>query len=211
MKFDTIKALEWRYATKTFDATKKLSQDKLDILKKAFNLTATSYGLQPLKLLVIQNKAIQKQLVGLSMDQLQVKDASHVLVICREANMTSEYIIKYFNKIHKLRDTPREILDPFQDFLVTSFSEKQPKDVDIWMEKQAYLAMGNLLTVCALEGIDACPMEGFQPEKYDELLQLNEKGLRSVLVLPVGYRHEDDVFSELKKVRRGVDNVILEL
>ena len=211
MNSEIIEKLRWRYATKKFDATKILSEEKLAILKEAFNLTATSYGLQPLKMVVITNIEIKEQLVPISMDQEQVKDASHVLVLCKEATMTSEYIVEHFNRVEATRNTSREILDPFQEFLVTSFSEKQPEDISLWMENQAYLALGNLLTVCALENIDACPMEGFDPQKYDELLQLEEKGLRSVLVLPVGYRAEDDFFSDLKKVRRGVDEVVIEL
>ena len=211
MNSDIINKLQWRYACKKFDPSKKLSEEKLNMLKEVFNLTATSYGLQPLKMLVINNLDIQKQLVPISMDQEQVRDASHVLVLCREAGLTSEYIIEYFNRVEATRNTPRDILDPFQEFLLTSFAEKKPEDIKLWMEKQAYLALGNLLTACAIEEIDACPMEGFEPEKYDELLQLEEKGLRSVLVLPVGYRAEDDFFSGLKKVRRGVNEVIMEI
>ena len=110
-----------------------------------------------------------------------------------------------------IRNTSRTILEPFETFLVDSFSEKTPEEIDLWMTKQAYLALGNLLTVCALENIDACPMEGFEPDKYDQLLELNEMGLKSVLVLPVGYRAEDDFFSTLKKVRRGVEEIIIEM
>jgi len=211
MNSEIIKKLRWRYATKKFDPSKALSEEKLDILKEAFNLTATSYGLQPLKMLVITNGKTKEQLVPISMDQEMVRDASHVLVICIESKISSEYIVEHFNRVEATRNTPREILDPFQDFLVTSFSEKTPEDISLWMEKQAYLALGNLLTVCALENIDACPMEGFDPEKYDDLLQLKEKGLRSVLVLPVGYRAQDDMFSGFEKVRRGVEDVIIHL
>ena len=210
MSSEIVNKLRWRYACKKFDPAKKLSEAKLDVLKEVFNLTATSYGLQPLKMLVIENQELKEQLVPMSMDQLQVRDASHVLVLCREEGMTSEYIIDYFNRVEATRNTPRDILDPFQEFLLASFAEKNPKDIALWMEKQAYLALGNLLTACALEEIDACPMEGFEPSKYDALLQLEEKGLRSVLVLPVGYRAEDDFFSGLKKVRRGVEEVIIE-
>lgn len=211
MNSDIIEKLKWRYATKKFDASKKLSDEKLDILKEAFNLTATSYGLQPLKMLVISNAETKKQLVPYSMDQPQVRDASHVLVLCMEAKISSQYIMEHFSRVEATQNTSREILDPFQDFLVTSFAQKQPEEIALWMVNQAYLALGNLLTVCALEDIDACPMEGFDPEKYDELLQLHKKGLRSVLVLPVGYRAHDDLFSDLKKVRRGVDEVVIDL
>lgn len=211
MSSKIIDKLRWRYATKKFDPSKALTDEKLAILKEAFNLTATSYGLQPLKMLVISDPELKEQLVPISMGQPQVKDASHVLVLCKEDKLTSEYIIQHFNRVEAARNTPREILDPFQDYLVSSFSEKDPEAISLWMEKQAYLALGNLLTVCAMENIDACPMEGFEPTKYDELLQLKEKGLHSVLVLPVGYRAQDDMFSELKKVRRGIADVVIEM
>lgn len=210
MKSDIIRKLQWRYATKKFDPNKTLASEKLEILKKAFNLTATSYGLQPLKLLVISDPEIKSQLVPLSMNQLQLRDASHVLVFCTETGVNSQFIKEHFNRVEAIRNTPREILNPFETFLLDSFSEKDPGDIELWMTKQAYLAMGNLLTVCAMEGIDACPIEGFEPEKYDEFLKLKDKGLRSVLVMPVGYRAEDDIFAGFKKVRRGVADVVIE-
>jgi len=211
MNSEIIEKLKWRYATKKFDASKKLSEEKLNILKEAFNLTATSYGLQPLKMLVISDPETKEQLMPYSMDQPQVRDASHVLVLCMEAEISSQYIVKHFDRVEAFQKTSREILDPFQEFLVTSFAQKPPEEKTFWMTNQAYLAMGNLLTVCALADIDSCPMEGFDPEKYDELLQLHKRGLRSVLVLPVGYRAQDDEFSEMKKVRRGVEEVVIEI
>ena len=211
MNSEIIKKLQWRYATKKFDPNKVLSDEKLEILKEAFNLTATSYGLQPLRLVVVSDPGVKEQLVPISMDQPQVKDASHVLIFCTENTVTSQFIKGHFNRVEDIRDTPREILDPFESYLLESFSDKKPEDIELWMTKQAYLAMGNLLTVCALEDIDACPMEGFDPDKYDELLQLEEKGLRSVLVMPIGYRAEDDMFADLKKVRRGVSEVVIDI
>jgi len=211
MASSTLEQLQWRYATKKFDSTRKLSAEKLSVLKESFNLTATSYGLQPLKMVVIQNEALQKSLVPHTMYQLQVQDASHVLVLCVEARLTSEYIKGYFKKVEAIRQTPRAILQPFELFLLEEFSSKDPKHIETWMEKQAYLAMGNLLTVCALEEIDSCPIEGFVPNQYDALLGLEEKGLRSILVLPVGYRAKDDIQSNFKKVRRGTESIIIEM
>ncbi|WP_224483096.1 NAD(P)H-dependent oxidoreductase [Robertkochia aurantiaca] len=208
---NVINALEWRYATKKFDADKILPQEKIETLKKAFNLTATSYGLQPVRMLVIHNKKIQKQLKEYSWNQPQVEDASHVLVFCIEEKIDSDYIVDYFERVREVRKTPREVLDPFKEFLVKDFSTRSDEEVQQWSAKQAYIAMGNLMTVCALEGIDACPMEGFQPEKYDELLNLQSKNLRSVLVMPVGYRADDDQFAGFKKVRKELDQSILEV
>lgn len=206
-----IKALNWRYATKKFDESRMLSEDKINILKQAFNLTATSYGLQPLKMLIISNKKLQKKLRKFSWDQQQVDSASHVMVICIEDKVDEEFITDYFKRVKHVRETPEEILKPFHEFLVNDFKTKAVEEIEAWAINQAYLALGTLLTVCAAEEIDACPMEGFEPEKYDEFLKLHNKNLRSVLVLPVGYRSRDDDFSKFKKVRRPLDEVIIEI
>ncbi|WP_109300135.1 NAD(P)H-dependent oxidoreductase [Aquimarina sp. AU474] len=206
-----IDSLRWRYATKKFDNDKTLPQEKIDTLTEAFNLTATSYGLQPLKLIVISNKELQGKLTAHSWNQQQVVDASHVLVFCIENKIDEEYITEHFNNVKTVRDTPDEILNPFKEQLVSSFKDKKIEEVTSWAAKQAYLAMGNLLTVCAIEKIDACPMEGFVPEKYNEILELHKLGLSSILVMPVGYRAKDDMFSELKKVRRPIQDTVITL
>ena len=208
---DIIKSLQWRYATKKFDNDKLLEDKKIQVLKEAFDLTATSYGLQPLKMVVVQDKAVQRELVKHSMDQQQVADASHVLIICFEETIDKSFITDYFERVKNVRNTPQEILDPFKNYLIDNFENKSEDDIFLWASKQAYLAMGNLLTVCAIEQIDACPMEGFTPHAYDETLNLKKYGLRSVLVMPVGYRAEDDMFSGFKKVRKGVNASVIEL
>ncbi|SEK25762.1 Nitroreductase [Aquimarina amphilecti] len=208
---EIIESLQWRYATKKFDNTRTLPQEKIDILTKAFNLTATSYGLQPLKLVVLKDKEIQKDLTTHSWNQQQVADASHLLIFCIEKNVGEAYITKYFDNVKTIRNTPEEILKPFKEQLIDSFENKSADEISNWASKQAYLAMGNLLTVCATEKIDACPMEGFIPEKYDELLNLSQYGLTSVLVLPIGYRAPDDMFAGLKKVRRSINETVITL
>lgn len=211
IEMNTIESLQWRYATKKFDATKKLSNTQIDTLKEAFNLTATSYGLQPIKLIVIQNKKIQEKLVPASWNQQQVLQASHVLVICIQDDFTSKEVENYFNLVKKTRNTPDEILSSFRSFLVTEIDKKTPGELNIWNKNQAYLALGNLLTVCAIEQIDACPMEGFIPEQYDEILGLKAHGLTSTLVLPVGFRAEDDAMKNLAKVRKELEDSIIEI
>ncbi len=206
-----INKLKWRYATKKFDESVSVSPEKLEVLKEAFNLTATSYGLQPVKLLIIKDKALQANLVKHSMNQEQVAQASHVLVFCVETKIDSKYIESYFHRVKKARDTPDEILNPFKEFLIEDFKEKPKASIKNWAVKQAYLAMGNLLTVCAVEDIDACPMEGFSPESYDKLLGLDKKGLQSVLVMPIGYRAKDDILADLKKVRSEISESVFEL
>ncbi|MBT8252424.1 MAG: NAD(P)H-dependent oxidoreductase [Flavobacteriaceae bacterium] len=206
-----IKALKWRYATKKFDNDKFVSKKKLNRLKKAFNLTATSYGLQPIKLMVIKDKELQQNLVQHSMNQQQVAQASHVLIFCIEIGIDENYVTEYFDRVRAIRNTPDEILKPFEDYLTDDIGKRSQDFLEEWATKQAYLAMGNLLTVCALEKIDACPMEGFDPLAYDKILGLPEKGLKSVLAMPVGYRAKDDIQAGFKKVRKTVAESTLEL
>lgn len=206
-----LDSLQWRYATKKFDATRSLTDEQVQTLKEAFNLTATSYGLQPIRLVVIKNKQLQEKLLPHSWNQRQVVDASHLLVICTENTIDSAYIESYFKRVKDIRDTPDEIIAPFKEFMINSFSSKTPEELSIWAAKQAYIAMGNLLTVCGNQRIDACPMEGFSPEKYDEILGLQKHGLSSALVLPVGFRAKDDMFADFKKVRKTITESVLEL
>ncbi|TYA55689.1 NAD(P)H-dependent oxidoreductase [Formosa maritima] len=206
-----IQKLLWRYATKSFNSSMIISEDKLNVLYQAFNLTATSYGLQPIKLVVLKNKELQLDLVKHTMNQVQIAQASHILVFCIETSIDEEFVLEYFNRVHTIRNTSKTILKPFQDFLISDFESKPLKEIEDWATKQAYLAMGNILTVCALEGIDSCPMEGFDPEAYNEILNLNKHGLKSVLLLPIGYRAEDDIFADFKKVRKTVTESVIEL
>ncbi|MBL7473326.1 NAD(P)H-dependent oxidoreductase [Robertkochia sediminum] len=208
---NVLDALEWRYATKKFDADKKLPVEKIDTLKSAFNLTATSFGLQPVRLLVIGNQKIKEELVQHSFNQQQVADASHLLVFAVETDIDEKYIQSYFDRVKDIRQTPDEVLKPFRDYLETSVKTMETGIKKEWIAKQAYIAMGNLLTVCAVEQIDACPMEGFVNAEYDRVLGLEAKGLTSVLAMPVGYRAQDDMFAGFKKVRKQVEESILEI
>ncbi|MEN8965025.1 MAG: NAD(P)H-dependent oxidoreductase [Polaribacter sp.] len=206
-----IDNLKWRYAVKKFDTNKNLTQEQLNLLKEAFNLTATSYGLQPLKLVVVENKEIQEKLVPHSWNQQQVVQVSHLLVICVKDKYTPKEVETYFNLVQKIRNTPDDIINPFKEFLTAEIAKKTQEELFIWNKNQAYIALGNLLTVCAMQQIDSCPMEGFNPEKYDEILQLTERNLKSILVLPVGFRAEDDYMKDLKKVRKNITETVIEI
>lgn len=206
---NTIESLQWRYAVKKFDSDKFLDDTQINTLKEAFNLTATSYGLQPITLAVIKNKKIQKELLAHSHNQAQVVDASHLLVICIPKEYHTEEVHKYFDLVQKTRKTEDRILQPFKNFLTAEIDKKPQEELLKWSKNQAYLALGNLLTVCAIEKIDACPMEGFIPKKYDEVLGLANKNLTAVLALPVGYRANDDFMKDLKKVRKNIKDSII--
>ena len=206
-----VDSLKWRYAVKKFDSEKKLSEKQINTLKEAFNLTATSYGLQPIKLVVIQNKEIQQELVTHSFNQNQIVEASHVLVICIPNNYTTEEVNNYFNLVQKVRNTPDEVINPFKEFLTADIEQKTQKELSLWNKNQAYIALGNLMTVCAVEKIDACPMEGFIHEKYDEVLKIEAQNLKSVLVLQEGFRADDCYMKDLTKVRKETQDIVIEI
>jgi len=206
-----IESLSWRYATKKFDTNKKLSENKIKTLKEAFNLTATSFGLQTISMLVISNEDLKKSLIEHAYNQKQVYEASHLLVICIQNDIKDKDVNDFFDNIKVIRNTPETILESYRNYLLQSMRDKSVEERQQWSINQAYIVLGNLMTVCAVEGIDSCPMEGFNPEKYDEILNLKDKGLKSLLLLPVGYRAEDDMFATFKKVRKDINKTIIEL
>ena len=206
-----VQSLEWRYACKKFENSKVLSEKQINTITKAFSLTATSFGLQPIKLLVIRNKELQESLVEHSFGQQQVAHASHLLVICIQDYFTLDDIDSYFDLEKEVRNTSEDILQKYRAQLKGIFENKSTIEKQKSAINQAYIALGNLMTVCALERIDACPMEGFNAQKYDELLKLRDRNLKSVLLLPIGYRADDDFMSTLKKVRKPLSETIINL
>jgi nitroreductase len=205
---EILDQLNWRYACKKFDTKKKLSPEQVDTLVKAFNLTATSYGLQPMKLQVITNTDLREKLFANSFNQAQVKDASHLFVITAKVNMNQSDIDAYFDLIDDLRATPKELIAPYRAHLTNWVASESENNMDIWARKQTYIALGNLLNVCAVIGVDSCPMEGFDANAYDEILNLKETDYTTSLVLPVGFRHEEDFMSQLKKVRMEESKIV---
>lgn len=203
-----IDSLNWRYATKVFDRTKKVSKDDLNEIIEAFRLTSSSFWLQAWKLLVIQNQDVKDSLVEHSWWQKQVSDCSDLLVFCRFEDVWDDYVDKYIDKISKTRWIALTDLDWFSNMLKWTVNSMNLNSRWEWMAKQLYIAMGNLLTVLALKKIDSCPMEWFIKDKYDEILNLKEKWLKSVLVLPIWYRSEDDKYANLKKVRFDRENIV---
>lgn len=204
----SIENLKWRYATKNFNPDKTVTKKQLQTLIEAFNLTATSYGLQPCKMVVVEDQGLREQMVPIAYGQRQVIDASAVLVICTKM-IDVAYIESYFELLKKIRQTSDEVLAPFKKQLVDKFSTMEKNEVDAWARNQAYIILGTLMSTCAQERMDSCPMEGFIPEKMDELLDLKSQGLKSVLLLPVGYRADDDMFADMKKVRLPLSDSII--
>ena len=143
--------------------------------------------------------------------QAQVLNASHLLVLCIDDNITDLDVDAHFDNVSDIRSTPETILAPYREDLKVMMRDMTQEKRQQWSVKQAYIALGNLMTVCAVEGIDSCPMEGFNAAQYDSILGLKDKQLKSVLLLPVGYRAEDDMFADLKKVRKPLRDAVLDM
>ncbi|OIQ30793.1 MAG: NAD(P)H-dependent oxidoreductase [Bacteroidetes bacterium MedPE-SWsnd-G2] len=197
-----IDQLNWRYATKKFDADKRISHSDLEILKQAIQLSPSSYGLQPYKVLIIEDKAIRKQLTPVSWGQTQIEDASHLMVIANRTNFDDQLIDGYLSTVSEVRNLKLEQLKGYSDFMKTKLLPLSNETKNNWTARQAYIALGNLLTAAAVLNIDACPIEGFEPEAYNDILDLNSKNLNAVLVIPIGYRHSEDETQHYPKVRR---------
>ena len=199
-----IENQNWRYATKKFNSEKKISNSDLEMLKEAIQLSSSSYGLQPYKVLIIENEEIRKQLQPASWGQSQITDASHLFVFASETNVDAEYITRYADNMAKTRNIPFDSVKGYADFMIGNISTLTPEKQLIWAQKQAYLALGNLLNAAAELKIDVTPMEGFLPEQYNEILGLAEKGLHATLVATIGYRHDEDDTQHYAKVRKPI-------
>lgn len=199
--------LLWRYAVKKFDSTKRLTPAQLKTVTDALRLAPSSYGLQPWKFLIITDPKVRETLKAHSWGQGQVTDASHLIVLLAKDDMDEAYIAKYVDEIAAERGVAKQSLQSYFDMMKGGVLRMSAEDKRIWMEKQAYIALGQCMTVCAYEGIDTCPMEGFDAAKYDEVLTLKGTGYHTTVVLPVGFRAKDDDFASAAKVRKSEQQV----
>lgn len=206
-----IENQNWRYATKKFDATKKIASEELEILKEAIRLSTSSYGLQPYKVFIIEDEAIREQLKPASWNQSQITEASQLIVFANYSNLDESTIDNYINRISNTREIPAENLQGYGDFMKSKILGLTPEHQAIWTSKQTYLALGNLINAAAELKIDVTPMEGFEPEKYNAILKLNELNLNASLVATIGYRHEEDTNQHVKKVRKSKEELFINL
>lgn len=202
-----IENQNWRYATKKFDATKKVSTEDLEILKKAIQLSSSSYGLQLYKVFIIENPAIRAQLQPVSWGQSQIVEASHLFVFANVVDVQENDIDKYVQNIANTRGLALEDLKGYSDFMKSKIVSLPVEQKAVWTSKQTYLALGNLLNAAAELKIDVTPMEGFEPEKYNEILGLDKLGLNASLVATIGYRHEEDATQHYVKVRKPFEEL----
>jgi nitroreductase len=197
-----IEALQWRYATKVFDATKKIPAETWAALEAALVLTPTSYGLQPYQFLIVQDPARRAALLPHSWGQKQVVGCSHFVVFTVRTEMTGADVTRLLARISAVRGIPAESLNFYRDMMLGDVvNGARGKAAHEWAARQAYIALGNLMTAAAVLGVDACPMEGLAPAEYNQILNLNGSGYATVVACALGYRAASDKNASLAKVR----------
>jgi len=206
-----LENLQWRAAIKSFDHTKKVSDEQLDELLSAVQLAPSSAGLQHYRILVVEDQEIREKLREAAHGQAQLTQASHVIVFAAETNIDEAYVKKYIDLIAKTREIGREHLVAFEQIIMNNVNNLTEDQKIIWASKQAYIALGVLLTAAAELRIDACPMEGFQAGKFDEILGLKELGLTTAVIAPIGFRSDEDVISKMAKVRKPKEELFIHI
>ncbi len=203
-------ALNWRYGVKQFNG-EKINADQLTKLLEATRLSASSYGLQPYKILVIENKALREQLLPYSYGQDKIANSSHLVVFAVDKQIGDITVDRYIQKHAQVCDVSVEQLEDYSAHMKSALNAKTAVQQSEWAHQQAYIALGNLLTSAALMQIDSCPMTGIDSAGYDKVLGLDEKGLTTSVICPLGYRHIDDKQAHSTKVRFDYEEIVMEM
>jgi nitroreductase len=199
--------LNWRYATKKFDPTRKISDETLNVLKNSIQLAPTSYGLQPFQVLIVENPEIRQVLKSAAWGQTQVTDASHLLVFTRKKNVNDAEVDEFIENIMNTRGVPKELLLQYEAMMKGTINSLTEDQKSAWIDKQIYIALGFLLTRAASLMVDSCPMEGFDRTRFDEILGLTDT--TSVVICPIGYRDDNDEYQHYKKVRKSQEQLFV--
>jgi nitroreductase len=202
-----VRQLNWRYATKKFDPARKIQPPDWKTLEQALVLSPSSYGLQPWRFFVITNPDVRSNLRAAAYNQPQVTDASHLVVLAARRRFEMTDIDRHVRRVADVRDVPAESLEGMKNAMASILS-RTPEQRAAWTARQAYIALGNFLATAAMLGIDACPMEGFNPQQFDEILGLEKQGYTAVVMVTAGYRAADDAYAKLPKVRHPVEDVV---
>lgn len=201
----------WRYATKKFDVSKKITPEDLNILKEAIRLSSSSYGLQPYKVIIVENPELRAKIQPVAWGQSQITEASHLFIFANRTTIREDEVDLFFDNISKTREIPLESMDGYKNFMKGKINELSNDAVNIWNAKQTYLALGNLLNAAAELKIDVTPMEGFSPAEVNKILGLDELGLNATLIATAGYRHAEDLTQHYKKVRKSEKDLFITL
>jgi nitroreductase len=209
---DLLQNLQWRYAAKKMNPEKVVSEENLNFILEAIRLTATSSGLQPFEVIVVTNPEVREQIVPHAWDQKQITDGSHLLVFAAWDNYTAERINEMFDLVNEERGVKNEGWENYRQMLLNNYPQRDAQTNFEHAARQAYIGLGSALIAAAEVKVDSTPMEGFSPDKVDEILGLKERGLRSVVLLPLGYRaDEGDWLKDLKKVRRSTEDFVTQV
>jgi len=197
-----LNALNWRYATKIFDPSIKISPADWSTLQQSLVLTPSSFGMQPWRFVVVADASTRAKLKAASWDQSQITDASHLVVFAARTQLNEQDVQRHIERVAAVRGIPVSSVEPYKqrvmDIMVKGPRAKMASE---WAARQCYIALGNLMTSAALIGIDTCPLEGIDPEAYDTVLELGSSGYKTVVACALGYRSTEDKYSKLKKVR----------
>jgi len=196
-----LESLKWRHATKRYNG-QTLEEEKLKFILDAIRLSASSLGLQPYKVLVISNKELKEKLREASFNQAQITESSHLLVFAARTSVDEKYINDFIELTAKTRNQKLEDLDNFKNYLIQTVNAKPKDELLNWTARQSYIALGTGLAAAAELRVNASPMEGFENEKYDQILELEKQGLHATVLLALGYRSDEDWLAPLTKVRK---------
>ena len=206
---DILSKLNTRYATKVFDPTKKVSEADMEKLLEAIRLSASSYGLQPYKVLVVEDPKIRAELLQVAWNQPQITDASALLVFAVKYETNGSTVDEFVKLTAETRNQSKESLEGLSDMMKGSLQNMNQEQIETWVSKQAYIALGFGLVTAAVLGLDACPMEGFSAADFDRILDINKLGLKSKVIMAVGYRSDDDHYAHLAKVRQKTEDLFI--
>jgi nitroreductase len=205
---ELMEVLQWRYATKLFDANKKIPPDVLDGLLDVLLLSPSSFGMQPWKFIVVEDPALRASLQSHSWDQSQVTQASHYIVLVVRDSLTAVDVDEWLARLAEVRGVTPESLAEYRAKMTGFITRLDAAQKFTWTSRQAYIALGQLMTCAAMLGVDSCPMEGFSPAAYDEVLGLLGTGYRAVVACALGYRSEDDKYALARKARYPRERII---
>ncbi len=207
-----IESLNWRYAVKKFDAERKIDEKTWSALLDSLVLTPSSYGLQPWKFLIVTNLEKKQQLTAVSWNQKQVEDCSHLVGFVVKEKMDEDHVQKFIEQTAKVRGIDSTTLEGYKKMMVGDVvNGPRGKNSFEWASRQAYIALGNFMTSAAVLGVDTCPMEGIDPQKYDEILGLTGSGWKTVVACPAGFRSAEDKYEKQKKVRFETNDLIVNI
>jgi nitroreductase len=208
MKEELIKSLNARYSVKLFDKTKKIPTEIWNSMEEALLLTPSSFGMEPWKFYIITNDDVKSKLRPFSWNQSQIEDCSHLVVFACRKQIDASYINSVISRIAAVRNVPLSSLDGYKNMMLESMSKN--KDHEKYSSNQTFIALGNILTVASLLNVDACPIGGFEPEKYNEILQI-PSDYTSCVVCAFGYKSSEDKYAQVKKVRMTKDDIIIKI